>query len=898
MNRPEHEQPGKRGPSSLPDPAPNLEEAARSRASADLYLALCRLVCSGTPTKDVDRSFLEVVLDSLGIDRAAILLHLSPEGSHSIQNSLGFPQSLTDFHPPHPADAFFLVSTENESDPLADSLREAVGVQNILWVLDDKSGKSLLLGNSERKTRRGFALDQSCRKIADAALQLYLEISKEKTTDRKLLEEERELLLRNMGERVKELCCMYEVSDSIRKLSTQEEIFREVSALIPSGLQYPENTRGRVIFDGMVFAMEPFEETKWRLSSDIVIEGELRGCIEVYYLQERPEEDEGPFFREERALIDGIARVVSEVVERKQVDRERTELLKTLEAAREAIHISSPDGIITYTNSAMDELFGYQRGELLGKSSSVLNAGPEPMAVEKEIVETVEESGIWEGDIRSKRKDGTELISHARVTARRNEEGKVMSFLSTQHDITERRQSEKQQEFSNRLLEIANRHTKMKPLLDDFVVQIKEYTGCSAVGIRMLDEQGNIPYQAYRGFPKEFYEKESPLSIHSDTCMCSRVITGSIDRNLSCFTASGCFYVNGTSGFLAVMPEEAKDSTRNECNKFGYESVALIPIQIRERITGLIHVADERTDILPLEVVEVLRHASLQLGEAIERVKAREAQDQAERKLEEQRALSIASDRLRSLGEMAAGIAHELNQPLVGVRGLAEHIMIGLDRGWKFTDENIQKKVRLIVEQSERMTHIIDHVRVFAKEAGNPEVRLVQVNEVILSSTGLVNAQLRARGIEIEFGLTEDLPYVLVNPFSLEEVILNMISNARDAIEEKTKRDPGSTVQEILLRTRGDSDSPDGSGQQVVIEVVDRGIGISAENLPKVFDPFFTTKGPDRGTGLGLAVSKSIIEQFGGTLEIRSEPNQGTTAIISLKAERLGGKTPEEKHEK
>jgi histidine kinase len=295
----------------------------------------------------------------------------------------------------------------------------------------------------------------------------------------------------------------------------------------------------------------------------------------------------------------------------------------------------------------------------------------------------------------------------------------------------------------------------------------------------------------------------------------------------------------------------------------------VIPIKIRDRITVFIHMADERRDVLPLEVVELLRHASMLLGEAIERVKAREAQDLAERQLKEQRALSIASDRLRSLGEMAAGIAHELNQPLVGVRGLAEHIMIGLDRGWKFTDENIQKKVRLIVEQSERMTHIIDHVRVFAKEAGNPEVRLVQVNEVILSSTDLVNAQLRARGIEIEFGLTENLPYVLVNPFSLEEVILNMISNARDAIEEKTKRDPASTVPEIMLQTRGDGDSPDGSGQQVVIEVVDRGIGISAENLPKVFDPFFTTKGPDRGTGLGLAVSKSIIEQFGGTLAPR-----------------------------
>ncbi|MBI4553341.1 MAG: sigma 54-interacting transcriptional regulator, partial [Candidatus Latescibacteria bacterium] len=265
-----------------------------------------------------------------------------------------------------------------------------------------------------------------------------------------------------------------------------------------------------------------------------------------------------------------------------------------------------------------------------------------------------------------------------------------------------------------------------------------------------------------------------------------------------------------------------------------------------------------------------------------ERQRAEEARQATARELEAQRTLSIRSDRLRSLGEMAAGIAHELNQPLVGVRGLAEHLLIGIDRGWNLTQDKIREKLRLIVEQADRMTHIIQHVRMFAREADKFERQPVQVNDVVRAAIDMLDVQSRSRGIELACDLADGLPVVSANPFSLEEVVLNNLVTARDATEERLHADAMADSPRVLVRTRVEGDGP---AHHVQVDVIDQGVGIPESILPRVFDPFFTTKGPDRGTGLGLAISRSIIEQFGGTISIQSTPGQGTTVTVSLPAE-------------
>jgi PAS domain S-box-containing protein len=155
-------------------------------------------------------------------------------------------------------------------------------------------------------------------------------------------------------------------------------------------------------------------------------------------------------------------------------------------------------------------------------------------------------------------------------------------------------------------------------------------SACEAVGIRVLDQAGNIPYQACQGFSREFYETESPLSIHADECMCINVIRGEVDPRLPFYTPGGSFYMNGTTRFLATVPMDDKGNTRNVCNQVGYESVALAPFRRGSQILGLIHVADPRENMVPLHMVEILEKAGIQLGAAFLRLKAEAAMQESE----------------------------------------------------------------------------------------------------------------------------------------------------------------------------------------------------------------------------------------------------------------------------
>jgi PAS domain S-box-containing protein len=186
--------------------------------------------------------------------------------------------------------------------------------------------------------------------------------------------------------------------------------------------------------------------------------------------------------------------------------------------------------------------------------------------------------------------------------------------------MTENKYIEESINVPYKFLKIANRYTEMKPLLDEFVFEIKKLTRCDSVGIRMLDKEGNIPYEAYQGFSREFYKSESPLSIRTDNCMCINVIKGDVDPSLSFYTDRGSFFMNGTTKFLATVSEEEKGKTRNVCNLSGYESVALIPISLGDNIFGMIHLADHNENMVPLKIVESLEIVAMQLATAIQRV--------------------------------------------------------------------------------------------------------------------------------------------------------------------------------------------------------------------------------------------------------------------------------------
>ncbi len=213
-------------------------------------------------------------------------------------------------------------------------------------------------------------------------------------------------------------------------------------------------------------------------------------------------------------------------------------------------------------------------------------------------------------------------------------------------------------------------------------------------------------------------------------------------------------------------------------------------------------------------------------------VRTQRAKDEAERRLEEQRVLSLHADRLRSLGEMATGIAHELNQPLMGVQGIAEHLIAGLERNWDLSIEESRSHLQKLVEQAERMTHIVEHVRKFARQNESDAHRAVDLNEVVTNSCGMLSAQFRSRGIELRVDTEQKLPLVMGNAFSLEEVLINLLLNARDATEAAANEDEFKEMPPIRVHTYRLNGTTRG---KVAMEVADNGDGnASGDHRPDI----------------------------------------------------------------
>ncbi len=174
------------------------------------------------------------------------------------------------------------------------------------------------------------------------------------------------------------------------------------------------------------------------------------------------------------------------------------------------------------------------------------------------------------------------------------------------------------------ILETLSQSRQMNEYLERLIEQVRNYSGCRCVGIRLLDDDGNIPYASYTGFSQEFYESESPLSIKSDKCMCINVIRQNTDPTLPFYTKGGSFLSSSTTKLLASVSEETKGQTRNVCNEHGYESVALVPMRHKDKILGLIHLADKGENKIPLERVQFLERVGTYIGEVLHTFMAEE----------------------------------------------------------------------------------------------------------------------------------------------------------------------------------------------------------------------------------------------------------------------------------
>ncbi len=237
----------------------------------------------------------------------------------------------------------------------------------------------------------------------------------------------------------------------------------------------------------------------------------------------------------------------------------------------------------------------------------------------------------------------------------------------------------------------------------------------------------------------------------------------------------------------------------------------------------------------------------------------------------------IQASKMTTLGVMAAGMAHEINQPLNVIQICADIFMKMLKRGVKIKDEDLRHLADEIVENVDRASKVIKHVRDFARQSEVVRHKL-NINEPINDVFKVLGHQLKVHQIELDLRLDEFLPPIMADHNRIEQVFINLVTNAIDAMDEKSAKEEGKKSHKLLsIRTFSENG-------HVAVEVADTGIGMSDEVKEKLFEPFFTTKKTGKGTGLGISISYGIVKDYDGKIEIESKLGVGTTFKIVFPA--------------
>jgi signal transduction histidine kinase len=291
-----------------------------------------------------------------------------------------------------------------------------------------------------------------------------------------------------------------------------------------------------------------------------------------------------------------------------------------------------------------------------------------------------------------------------------------------------------------------------------------------------------------------------------------------------------------------------------EAHQEGLRMVLDLPLVFRDNIAGLLRVYFPVLRRFEVDEVDFAVALAQQCACAIDKA----------RLIEEQQArydqLTLHTEKLSALGRMAAGIAHEINNPLAGV------LLYSSNLSKKIPDDSLLKEgMEIIIRETQRCKIIIQGLLEFARDQ-EPKKTMTDINQVIDRAVNMLENELRLRHIQLKRAYSKDLKTGMLDENQMQQVFVNLLLNAVHAIDQKGT---------ITIRSR-----PDSAGEYVIIEVQDSGCGIPPENLDKIFEPFFSTI--KNGSGLGLAVSYGIIRNHQGELTVESQPGKGACFIITL----------------
>mgnify|MGYP000042992193 CR=1 FL=1 len=413
-------------------------------------------------------------------------------------------------------------------------------------------------------------------------------------------------------------------------------------------------------------------------------------------------------------------------------------------------------------------------------------------------------------------------------------------------DISEQVQLSASYTFQQNCLELAAQAGDMQTLLKAYVQLVQSYLQCDAVGIRIRDDAGHIPYHAAIGFSRDFYESENLLSLDADRCMCTTVMKGTIALDRAYVTDKGSFYTNGTSRFLAALSPKDMGMTCNACHAHGYESVALIPIVIDDIIAGLVHIADHRENIFPLRMVETLENSSTRLGMALQRLQLQEELRESVKAMHELSGhlLTVQEDEQQRIAmELHDGCGQDMNVLKLRLKAI---------------QNRLPKDATDLIEQCDQLLSytdkIIDNIRSISHGLKPAALETLGLAAAV---QGIIREFAQHKNVQVE---TEIDSLDRVTDPKAQVCLFRIFQEALTNIHKHAQ------ATWVLITVTHE-------GKDILIRIEDNGIGFDMQNQSE------RTNG---NREMGLSAMALRCRMIGATIAIVSEAGQGTRLTIDL----------------
>jgi PAS domain S-box-containing protein len=545
-----------------------------------------------------------------------------------------------------------------------------------------------------------------------------------------------------------------------------------------------------------------------------------------------------PVLNESGDLVEFIGTNM-DVTERKRVEESLREQASLLNLTHDSVFVRDMNDVITYWNRGAEELYGWTREEAVGKVSHQLTQTIFPAPLE-EINAELLRTGRWEGELVHTKRDGTQEVVASRWSLQRDEQGLPTAILETNNDITERKRAEAELRESEKRYRHIFQTAGVSIWEEDFS-QVK-------AAIDALKAQGVGDFSQYLAAHPEFIQQAISMVKIIDVNDATVKLFAAQSKDELLVSLHKIFLPEAEEVFAGELIAIAEGRTN-------FESETILQTLKGDKLTVLFTITFPRQ---PAKLNSVL----VSIMDITERKRADEALHKTQAEL-------AHVTRVATLGELTASIAHEVNQPLAAIVTNGNACLRWLAGDSPNLDE-ARETARRIIRDGNRAGDVIGRIRTLSRKTGT-EKELLDMNQAIREVVALAEGEVRRNGVALRTELTGDLPPILGDRVELEQVVLNLIMNAIEAMSAI-----GDRPRELVIRTQS------GEVDQVRVAVQDSGIGLDPQSMGRIFDAFYTTK--PQGMGMGLAISRSIVENHGGRLWAAPNEGQGATFQFTLQA--------------